>query len=163
MAKEMAAVCGLYCAACSWFISTTEDPERLKRLAAQLNWSVEESQCYGCRSEKRLSFCGKCRMSACAAERNIDFCSECAEYPCDDLKQFQSAMPHRIELWDNLARIKCVGHEKWLKEIRVNYTCSRCQTVNSTYDLKCRKCGEVPSCSYVAKHRQEIEKYLETK
>jgi hypothetical protein len=33
--KKLAAVCGLYCGACSWFIATAEDPERLKRLAAQ--------------------------------------------------------------------------------------------------------------------------------
>jgi hypothetical protein len=158
--KKMAAVCGLYCEACSWFISTTEDPERLKRLAAQLNWSEEESKCYGCRSGKRLPYCGKCRMSACAAERGIDFCSECEEYPCNDLKQFQSAMPHRIELWVNLERIKSVGYKQWLKEVRENYTCPRCQTLNSTYDLKCRKCGEEPSCTYVAKHKQEIEQYL---
>ncbi len=35
--KKVAAVCGLYCEACSWFIATTEDPERLKRLAARFN------------------------------------------------------------------------------------------------------------------------------
>jgi len=160
---ELAAVCGLYCEACSWFIATTEDPERLKRPAAQLNWSEEESRCYGCRSGKRLPYCEKCRMSACAAERNIDFCSECEEYPCDDLKQFQSAMPHRIELWVNLERIKFVGYKQWLKEIRGNYTCPRYQTLNSTYDLKSRKCGEEPSCSYTAKHRQEIEQYLKNR
>jgi len=161
--KKMAAVCGLYCEACSWFISTTEDPERLKRLAAQQNWSEEESKCYGCRSEKRLPYCGKCKISACAAERGIDFCSECEEYPCNNLKKFQSAMPHRIELWVNLKRIKSVGYKQWLKEIKENYTCPRCRTVNSTYDLKCRQCGEEPSCSYVAKHRQEIEEYLKNR
>jgi hypothetical protein len=31
--KNYAAVCGLYCEACSWSISTTEDLERLKKLA----------------------------------------------------------------------------------------------------------------------------------
>jgi len=45
-------------------------------------------------------------------------CSECGEYPCDDLKKFQTAMPHRIELWDNLERIKSAGYQQWLKEIR---------------------------------------------
>ena len=103
--KRMAAVCGLFCEACSWFISTAEDPERLKRLAAQQNWSAEEGKCYGCRSHKRLPYCEKCKMFACAAERGIDFCSECEDYPCEDLIRFQSAMPHRIELWDNLERI----------------------------------------------------------
>lgn len=158
--KKYAAVCGLYCEACSWFIATTEDPERLKRLAAHLHFSEEESKCYGCRSEKRLPYCEKCKMFACAAERGVDFCSECEEYPCDELKRFQSAMPHRIELWDNLERIKTIGYKHWLKEIRGNYTCPRCQSINSTYDLKCRKCGEEPSCNYVAKHQQVIEQYL---
>jgi hypothetical protein len=161
--KTMAAVCGVYCEACSWFISTTEDLERLKRLAAERNWSVEESKCYGCRSKKRLPYCGRCKMAACAAERGIDFCGECADYPCHDLKVFQAAMPHRKELWVNLERIKSVGYKQWLKEIREHYSCPRCQTLNSTYDLKCRKCGEDPSCTYVAKHRQAIEQYLKNK
>jgi hypothetical protein len=100
--KNLAAVCGLYCKACSWFIATAEEPERLERLAAQMHFSIEESKCYGCRSDKRLSYCERCKMSACAGERGIDFCSECEKYPCDDLKRFQSAMPHRIELWVNL-------------------------------------------------------------
>ena len=161
--NKFAAVCGLYCEACSWFIATTEDPERLKRMAAQFHFSEDESKCYGCRSDKRLSYCEKCKMSACAAERGIDFCSECEEYPCDDLKQFQSAMPHRIDLWVNLERIKAVGYQQWLKEIKENYTCPQCGTINSTYDLKCRKCGEEPSCNYVSKHKQEIEQFLKNR
>lgn len=158
--KKIAAVCGLYCEACSWLIATAEDPERLMRLAAQRNWSVEESKCYGCRSEKRLPYCEKCKLFSCAVKRGIDFCSECEEYPCQDLKQFQSERPHRIELYENLDRLKSIGYKKWLKEIRENYSCPRCQVINSTYDLKCRKCGAEPSCNYVAKHKQEIEQFL---
>jgi len=161
--KKLAAVCGLYCEACSWFIATTEDTERLKRLAAQLHFSEEESKCYGCRSDKRLPYCEKCKMFACAAERGIDFCSKCEEYPCDDLRQFQFAMPHRIELWVNLERIKSIGYKLWLQESRENYACPRCQIINSTYDLKCRKCGEEPSCNYVAKHQRVIEEYLKNR
>ena len=158
--KKIAAVCGFYCEACSWFIATTEDPERLKRLAAQFGFSEEEARCYGCRSDKRLPYCADCKMSACAAERGIDFCSECDAYPCADLKDFQSVMPHRIELWESLDKIKSIGYEKWLKEVRKDYTCQQCHVINSTYDLKCRKCGEEPSCSYVAKHKHEIEEFL---
>ena len=50
--KRFAAACGLYCEACSWFIATAEDPEKLKRLAAQLHISEEEGKCFGCRSGK---------------------------------------------------------------------------------------------------------------
>lgn len=160
---ETAAVCGLYCQACSWFIATAEDPKRLKKLAAQLHFSEEEGKCHGCRSGKRLPYCGKCKMSACAVERGIDFCGECEEYPCDGLQRFQAAMPHRIGIWDNLQRIKSIGCEQWLKEIGDDYACPRCQTINSTYDLKCRRCGEEPSCKYVARHRQAIEGYLQSR
>jgi len=99
-------------------------------------------------------------MSACAKERGIDFCSECKDYPCEDLKQFQAAMPHRVELWGNLERIKTAGYKQWLREMRQNYACPHCQSINSAYDLKCRHCNSEPSCPYVAKHQQEIERYL---
>ena len=160
MDKKYAAVCGLYCGACSLFIGTMEDPERLKCLAARFGVSEEAAKCYGCRSDKRFPHCDNCKMSACAAERGIDFCSECEEYPCRHLKEFQSERPHRIELWDDLERIKAVGHEQWLQEIRERYTCPSCKTINSAYDLKCRKCGAEPSCDYVARHGEAVARFL---
>jgi len=158
--KKHAAVCGLYCGACSWYIATMEEPKRRQRLAALFQYSKEEAACYGCRSDKRLPYCDNCRMFACAKERGLDFCGECEEFPCEDLKAFQSAMPHRIDLWANLDRIRSVGYKRWIEEIREDYTCPRCSTINSTYDLVCRKCGEAPSCKYVARHKEAIEQYL---
>jgi hypothetical protein len=158
--KTFAAVCGLYCRACSWYIAATEEPGRLRRLASQFHFTEEESLCRGCRSSKRLPYCANCKMSICAAERGIDFCSQCDEYPCKDLKSFQSAMPHRFELWSNLDRIWQVGYAQWLREMEKHYSCPSCGTMNSAYDLKCRKCGEEPSCSYVAVHKHEIEQHL---
>ena len=158
--KKLAALCGLYCEACTLFIATKEDPERLKGLAARFKLSEETIKCYGCRSSKRGPYCDTCKMFACAAEQGIDFCIECVEYPCNDLKQFQSERPHRIELWGDLERIRAIGYRQWLKEIRENYTCPQCRTINSAYDLICRKCGEEPSCGYVAKHKQEIDQFL---
>ena len=160
LGKKLADVCGLYCEACTLFIATKEDPARLKGLAARYQLSEEAIKCYGCRSAKRGPYCEQCKMFACAAERGIEFCVECTEYPCDELKQFQSERPHRIELWDDLERIKAIGYKHWLKEISRNYTCPQCQSINSAYDLKCRKCGEEPSCGYVAKHKQAIEQFL---
>lgn len=161
--KKVAAACGLYCEACALFIGTTDDPARLKSLAERFQVSEEAVKCYGCRADKRGPYCDKCKMFACAAERGIDFCIECAEYPCDELKEFQSAMPHRIELFDDLERIGAVGYEQWLKEISGNYTCPQCYTINSTYDIQCRKCGQEPSCNYVAKHKEEIELFLKNR
>jgi hypothetical protein len=158
--KNLAAVCGLYCEACSLFIATKEDPARLKKLAIRFQLSEEEMKCYGCRSDKRGPYCEKCKMFPCAAEQGIDFCVECKQYPCGDLKQFQSERPHRIELWDDLAQMRAGGYQHWFKDIRGNYTCPQCRSINSAYDLICRKCGQEPSCGYVSRHKQEIEKFL---
>ena len=105
--KKLAAVCGLFCPACTIYIGTTEEPARLKVLAQRMQRPVEELQCNGCRTEKRCFYCRSiCTMAKCAAEKGVDFCGQCPEYPCKDLKSFQAATPHRIELWKSQERIK---------------------------------------------------------
>ncbi len=159
--KKLAAVCGLFCPACGIFIGTREDPARLTVMARRLRRSPEEMQCNGCRTTKRCFYCEtKCMMAKCAAAKGVDFCGECAEYPCKDLRAFQAEMPHRIELWKSQARIKEVGYEKWYGEMIEHYSCPHCHTLNSAYDLKCRKCGNDPSCEYVRLHKDEIMRHL---
>jgi len=154
---RLAAVCGLFCPACSIYIGNREEPDRIKRLAARFNMPEEEFACDGCRSEKRSFFCRNiCKMCHCAEEKNVDFCGECNEYPCEELKTFQKQYPHRIELWKNLERIKEVGFEKWYVEMIERYSCAECGAVNSAYDISCRKCGNTPSCEYVRLHEKEI-------
>jgi len=162
--KRFAAVCGLFCPACRAFIGTKEEPERLKIMAQRFQRSLEEMQCDGCRSEKRCFYCEtKCTMAKCAAAKGVEFCGQCAEYPCTNLKAFQAEMPHRIELWKSQERIKEVGYEKWYAEMIEHYSCQKCGTLNSAYDLKCRKCGGEPSCNYVGRHQQTIEQYLKNR
>jgi len=158
--KKLAAVCGLYCEACSLYIATTEDPARLKAMASRFQMSEEEVKCYGCRAEKRGPYCRICKMSGCAAQKGIGFCVECDGYPCEALKEFQSAMPHRIELFKDLDRIRTAGWENWLKEIRENYSCHKCRTINSAYDIKCRNCGEETGSDYAARNKEAIGKHL---
>ncbi len=159
--KRLAAVCGLFCPACHVFIGTKEDPERLTVMAKRFQRPLEEMQCNGCRSEKRCFYCeSKCIMSKCAAAKGVDFCGECAEYPCGELRAFQSEMPHRIELWKSQERIKAVGYEKWYEEMIAHYSCQKCGTLNSAYDIVCRKCGTTPSCAYVRLHKDDILRHL---
>jgi hypothetical protein len=130
--KRLAAVCGLFCPACNVFIGTREDQVRLTVMARRFQLSVEELHCNGCRSEKRCFYCeSKCTMTGCAASKGVEFCGECSEYPCTDLKAFQSEMPHRIELWKAQERIKEVGYETWYREMIEHYSCHKCGTVNS--------------------------------
>ena len=145
---------------CSIYIGTKEDPERLKSIAKSFNVPVEEMECQGCRSDKRIGYCENCKMFKCASAKGIDFCGTCEDYPCADLKQFQAILPHRIELWKSQERIKEVGYEKWYTEMLEYYACHECGTINSAYDIACRKCGVSPSCSYLELNHQEIIKRL---
>lgn len=159
--KSLAAICGLFCPSCTVYIATHEDPERLNILAQRFGLPPEELMCDGCRAERRSFYCrGRCQMSKCASEKGVDFCGACAEFPCDILKEFQTQMPHRIELWDSFNRINEAGWETWFCEQEKDYTCA-CGAVNSAYDFECRKCGADPSCNYVKKHKAVIEKNSE--
>ncbi len=159
--KRLAAVCGLFCPACTIFIGTREDPKRLRVIAERVQKPVEELRCDGCRSGKRCYYCReRCRMNRCASEKGAAFCGECLEYPCEELREFQAEMPHRIELWASQERIGEVGYEKWYAEMIEHYSCPRCRTLNSAYDLICRKCGSTPSCTYVSLHKEEIVRQL---
>jgi predicted RNA-binding Zn-ribbon protein involved in translation (DUF1610 family) len=158
--KKLAAVCGLFCKSCSIYIGSTEDPEKLKPIAAAMGKQPEEIRCEGCRSDVRFFYCQTCTLYKCAASKGIDFCGSCESYPCEDLKEFQKAMPHRIELWESQKRIKEAGPETWYSEMIKKYSCPNCGTINSTYDSKCRKCGTSPSCAYVGEHKEEISRQL---
>ena len=102
-------------------------------------------------------------MVDCAREKGIDFCVGCNEYPCEDLRKFKEQRPHRIELWESQERIRDVGYAQWFSEMRAHFACPACGTINSAYDLQCRKCGEDPSCGYVERHRDAILAYLSDK
>ena len=155
--KTLAAVCGLFCPSCTFYIASTEDPARLQKLSSRLGRAAEEMECHGCRSDRLGLYCKKyCKMKKCASAKGIDFCGECGEYPCSDLKEFQAQMPHRIELWDAHARIKSAGYETWYGEMVQHYSCPSRGTINSAYDLSCWKCGRQPGCEYVRKHQGEI-------
>jgi len=159
--ERLAAVCGLFCPACTIFIGTREHPARLQVLAERLQKPVEELHCDGCRSGRRCFYCrDKCQMAKCASGRGVTFCGACEDYPCEELKIFQAEMPHRIELWESQKRIKEAGFEKWFAEMVRHYSCPECGALNSAYDIACRKCGTDPSCAYLQLHKDEIMKGL---
>ena len=157
--KQFAAVCGLFCPACTLYIASTEDPERLRSLSGLFGLPEEEMRCHGCRSNVRGPVCQNCKFVACADEKGIEFCAQCVEYPCAELKEFQAARPHRADLFENGQRIRDAGFGRWFLEVRDKYTCPQCQVVNSAYDLACRKCGSEPGSSFADRHRDAVEKH----
>ncbi len=159
--KKLAAVCGLFCRACHVYIATHDDPEKLVAMAKRYQRSIDELWCDGCRSARRCFYCETmCFMAKCAAGKGVEFCGDCTEYPCKGLKEFQALAPHRIELWKNHARRKEAGLETWYSEMIEHYFCPQCKTINSAYDLKCRRCGHEPSCAYVGLHKEAIQQHM---
>lgn len=151
--KEVVSVCGLFCKSCGVYYATVEnDVKKLQEIADKLGQNVNETYCNGCRSERKSASCQNCYISDCATVINIDFCVECNEYPCKELQDFQSKMPHRKNLWNSQSRIKQVGWEKWHDEMVEYYSCSKCNTLNGAYDISCRKCGNSPSNQFVKDH-----------
>lgn len=160
--NTLAAVCGLFCPACRTYIVNRESPETLPEFAARFGRSAEDMTCNGCRSDTLCFYCREhCFMKGCAEKRGHDFCVECVEYPCAELKEFQSLRPHRLELWRSQERIGEVGWEQWYSEMVAHYSCPECGTVNSAYDSSCRRCGATPSCEYVREHRAELDDFAE--
>jgi hypothetical protein len=158
---RLAAVCGLYCPSCTAYIGSQEEPARLQGLAARMGRTVDELRCNGCRSDKRSFFCTVfCKMKPCAELKEVTFCGECAEYPCDEIKDFQAAMPHRAELWESLALLKEKGMEPWFRAMSERYACPSCGILNSAYDLKCRLCGTSPGSAYAERHKAAVSAHV---
>jgi ribosomal protein L40E len=158
--SELAATCGLLCSACSVYIATKEDSVRLKRISQRFGIPEEEVRCFGCGSGKRFGPCSVCSFSPCAKGKGLAFCSECESFPCKELKDFQAALPHRLDLWEDLEQAKHMKDAEWVAKVQQKYTCSRCGTINSAYDLSCRKCGQIPSCDFVERHMEALKKHL---
>lgn len=157
--KKTTAVCGLLCKACGLYIATqNNDEKQLKFFAERLNIAEDMVHCNGCRSNVLSAHCKTCYFRDCIENKKIEFCSECNEYPCQQLIEFQSKMPHRVELFQSLDRIKEVGWEKWYLEIVNRHSCTKCNTINGWYNLTCINCGYKPSSPFAEDNFEVLSK-----
>ena len=147
--KELIAACGLYCGACGVYLATQDnDIDKIKYYAAALGQTYEETLCDGCGAGRKSLFCTKtCTFINCKQEKGVENCVDCHEFPCESLKDFKSKMPHRTEIYDSMKRLKEIGEEEWLNEMQSHFSCSKCNTTNSSYHIACRKCGHTPGSS----------------
>ena len=160
--KALISACGLYCGACGIYLATQEnDSEKILQYAMVLNQSYEATLCDGCGAERKSLHCSKlCTFIICKLNNGVNLCTECADFPCRALLEFKSKMPHRTEILESQNRLKEIGTENWLMEMKDFFSCPECKTVNSAYDLACRKCGNIPGCGFVCRHKDLIENYL---
>lgn len=160
--KNLVAACGLYCGSCGIYLATQENNTgKLLQYAIVLKQSFGETLCDGCRADRKSVHCSKiCSIMECTYNKRIEFCGACPDFPCKEITDFQSKMPHRVEILESQNKLKEIGLEQWLLEMKEDFLCPRCKTINSAYDISCRKCGNTPSCRFVYLHSETIVKHL---
>jgi hypothetical protein len=130
----------------------------LSLVAGRLAQTIEETRCTGCRTALLSKYCRTCSLVTCAGDRHLSFCNQCPDFPCSEFEAFQTGRPHRLELKRDLALCEELGVREWLRRAEARYSCRSCGTVNSAYDIRCRKCGREPGSAFVAEHGAAILK-----
>lgn len=159
---HLAAVCGTYCGACPAYIAKNGEDSRTKmkrpkRLSSgpmkalktipEPSW-MDGILCDGCLSHGEIAaHCQKCSIKICAANKlNVPHCSDCEELPCYRITDMiNTGLLHRSEYLANLAKIREMGVQKWVKYEEERWRCPRCGLAMSWYDAKCVGCGEARS------------------
>lgn len=163
-------ICGLFCPACSVYIASTDDPARQEAFMKMMGLTREEATCHGCRSDVVFGHCKTCNLKACAQAKGIAFCAGCSEFCCNAFRDFAAGRladpmlaeekPHRCELMDDCEAIQQDGWQGWASNKLVDYGCPSCGTLNSAYDLTCRRCGHDPASPFVARNREKLVRLI---
>lgn len=125
--------CGLYCGACSSMMLQEKaegDPS-----VANFQYEYAEEPCEGC-SQDSL-----CQIVTCCEIHDVVTCAFCVEFPCEGIRNFsRDEWPHHKEVLDNLTRMRQIGIEAWLEEMRKTWSCPRCGARTHWYQSKCPAC-----------------------
>lgn len=160
MRNELVANCGLYCGACGVYLATQVGGDVLEQLASRFGLSPDEMRCEGCRSEVLFAHCRKCDFRECTQSKGIENCEDCSEWPCEKLKNFQTQMPHRAELFESSEYRKANGLEAWFAKMEKDYSCKACGVINSAYNVKCKQCGAMPGNDFIGRNLETIEEFF---
>ena len=147
--KELAAPCGLYCGACSIIAAVRRgDPQLLELIAGgvaeYLGQPVEVKALSweGCLSDVRASVCRECTLRACALEKGLAHCAQCADFPCQQIIDFNNdGFRHHSEVLDNIRRQQEIGIDAWVKEQEERWRCPKCGCGVDWYAGQCPDCN----------------------
>jgi hypothetical protein len=127
--------CGLYCGGCSSYQET--------KMGAKPTSDGESAPCEGCASNVVATWCADCAIKACAREKGVRYCLLCDEYPCKKLMDFTNdpRYPYHKEVHRDMARLKEIGEEAWLREQSARWICPKCGGTYHWFARKCPSCG----------------------
>lgn len=116
--KNDVAPCGIYCPGCRVY-KASENRELAEKIAENMQISVEDVQCDGCKAEEGdisvMPIDGKCDTYICAEEKSLDFCLDCNDYPCYRLYSYRNSPPPHNSKINNLTIINEKGLDWFLE------------------------------------------------
>lgn len=147
--EHLAAVCGLYCGACSLYRARRDnDPQQLEELLQTLSerWQIpsDELDCDGCLAQGHLMpYCQECKMRLCAADKpGVNRCSDCPDFPCSLVTDFNNdGVRHHAEVLENVRHQREIGVDEWLQEEYERWRCLFCGVSLEWYARTCYRCG----------------------
>lgn len=149
--ENLAAPCGLYCGACSILAAGRKNDPKLMELLAvgvadYLGHPVEvkDLACEGCHSDVVAIMCRECDLRACALSKGLTHCSKCADFPCQQIIDFNNDdFRHHSEVLDNIRRQRDIGIDAWIKEQDERWRCPKCGCVADWYAGQCSNCDTI--------------------
>jgi hypothetical protein len=157
---HLAAACGTYCGACPAYLAKHGEDEEIKRKRQEIsssapakaqkgippsNW-MDGLLCDGCLSGGTLAgHCQRCNIRLCALDKQTNSrCPDCEELPCHRITNLinMGRYLHRDEYLPNLAKMREMGVQEWVKKEADRWRCPQCGLPMSWYDVECIGCGE---------------------
>ncbi|MEA4907977.1 MAG: DUF3795 domain-containing protein [Chloroflexi bacterium] len=142
-ASLLLAACGLYCGACYHYRASFHTPDRLAEEATRRGRSPQGFTCQGCRSDRLYMQpgCAQCSLRACADEKGLLHCGLCPQFPCAQLRAFQSdGRVHHVDIFGQLEELVEQGPGPWLAGQARRWTCV-CGEPFGWYEQTCPHCG----------------------
>ena len=124
--KELIAVCGLNCLACSAYLN-------------------KYTPCPGCNApsekQKRKS-CVNCSKKECAHEKGLQWCFECDSFPCSKIRSISEryTTKYNVNLIENGQKAK-ESMNAFLAEQKEKFTCNICGGIIDQHKKICSECG----------------------
>jgi hypothetical protein len=149
--KHLAAVCGLFCGACTIYRARKDGNHQAieqiaRRMSSSFSVKPEELHCDGCLSGGRLTpYCRQCAIRVCPDKKpGVTRCSDCPDFPCSLITDFNNdGLRHHAEVLDNLRKIAANEVENWLASERQRWSCPHCGSPADWYAKTCFHCGGV--------------------
>lgn len=147
--RNLAAPCGLYCGACTSYITRKRGGEvaltaMAKRVSERWGTTIKTADlvCEGCLSSQVAIYCRRCAMRDCATKKGINYCAQCSDFPCQTITNFNNdGVRHHSEVLANVRHQKEIGIDVWLDEQEKRWRCPTCKCLIEWYDTKCPQCA----------------------